>query len=388
MTWLIYLFPALMDAVVAQVIFVNGVRLAKMGCSDWLITGVWAGWNLPYVCVCLASGKFLTPRNAGHILMAACALAAMASAGFAFTRSIGDIYVLTAAGAVSAGLFFPSFQTFMKTVDSQSRKSVAWSTGLYTFAWSTGLAFGPLIAGFVMESGPRGWQYSYGVSAGMALLAGVGVWLLRHLGKPTTVTLEAKPPPTEGGAPAGAPDLAWLGWLSALVALSMVAMLRSLLPAMAEKEMGMAESRQGVILFLFSIAQAMIGLKLCWSRDWMYQPRAVFLFGLIGVAGTLGFAFSRSLALLSVAAVACGVYAGSFFFYLVYHSLVHPTRSIKYVAINEAIVGGTGIIAPLAAGTVSEAAGSYTYPYALIAILLATTVLFQVAVHRRKPLPG
>ncbi|MDZ4198392.1 MAG: MFS transporter [Kiritimatiellia bacterium] len=386
MTILIYLFPAFMDVLVAQVIFVNGVRLAQRHCPDWVIAGIWTGWCLPYLGATLLSGKILTEHNASRILWATCALATITCGLFPFVESVVGIYVLTGICAFSAGLFFPAFQSFMKSVDGRSRKSVAWSTGAYTFAWSAGFAMGPLLAGFMMEAGPGGWRYSYALSGLLSLATGIGVWKLRHHGKPDLPRPDHPDGEDRPAAPAGAPDLAWLGWVSALGALSVAAILRSLFPALAEKELAMPESRQGLILFVFSMTQALTGLSLCRSRTWMYRPGAVFLFGLVGVAGTLGFAFARTLFLLSLAATACGVYTGSFYFYFVYHALVHKTRSAKYVSLNESVVGISGIFAPLAAGILSTAAGSYTQAYSYSAILLAGTVLFQMVIHKRNPI--
>ena len=91
--------------------------------------------------------------------------------------------------------------------------------------------------------------------------------------------------------------------------------------------------------------------------------------------------------MLCFAAVAGGIYSGSFFFYIVFHALVHKTKSVKYISINEMVVGITGFIAPVAAGFLSGISKSYVYPYLVGAILLAAMVAFQMVVHKRHPLP-
>lgn len=385
MNILIYIFPALMDAIIAQTLFVNGIRLAKMGAADWLISGIWSIWSLPYVCFCLAAPRFLNERNTVKFMLVSCGLIVLQSVLYPFTAGPVSIALLTVLNAVAAGFFFPTFQVFMKTVSVRNDKPLSHSIAFYTASWSTGFALGPFISGYILEAGPAAWKYSYLVGGGVALVAGVGIWFMRRFGKPQAGDA-TEPAPASVPAQA-APDLAWLGWVAALAALSVIAVIRSLLPAMAEKEIGLPESRQGLVLFLISISQALIGLALCRSRTWMYRPSRILVFGTVGVLGALGFAFSRSLGGLCVSAVLSGLYIGSFFFYLGYHSLVHPTRSVRYISMNEVVVGVTGFLAPASAGLLSDVSHSYVYPYLVGAVLLGAMVLFQVAVHIRRPLP-
>lgn len=380
----IYLFPALLDAVVAQTLFVNGIRLAKMGAGDWLISGIWSVWSLPYLCFCFVAPRFLNEHNAVRSMMTCCGILVLQSVLYPFTTSAWSIAALTVLNAIAASFFFPAFQVFMKTAGHRAEKPIALSIALYTFAWSTGFALGPFISGFILETGPTGWRLSYLLGGLVALVSGVGIW---HVGR------GAKAAPIPGPAVAAdptplksAPDLAWLGWVVALAALSVIATIRSLFPAMAEKEIGLTESRQGFVLFLISMAQALTGLALHRSRTWMYRPSRILLTGILGVLGALGFAFARSLPGLCLSAVLTGFYIGSFFFYMIYHSLVHPTRSVRYVSMNEVVVGLTGFFAPATAGILSDLSRSYVYPYLGGAILLGAMILFQAAVHARRPL--
>lgn len=385
MNLLIYIFPALMDGVVAQTLFVNGLRLAKMGAGDWLVSGIWSIWSLPYVCFCLAAPRFLNEHNTVKFMLTSCGLIVIQSVLYPFTSSALSIALLTVFNAVAAGFFFPTFQIFMKSVNARSDKPLSCSIAFYTASWSTGFALGPFISGYILEAGPTAWRFSYLVSGGVALAAGIGIWFMRRLGKPQAIASPTSIP--ENSPPQAAPDFAWLGWVAALAALSVIATIRSLFPAMAEKEIGLPESRQGLVLFLISISQAVAGLALYRSRTWMYRPGRILAFGFVGVLGAVGFAFSRNLGGLCLAAILSGLYIGSFFFYLGYHSLVHPTRSVRYVAMNEVVVGVTGFLAPASAGILSDLTHSYVYPYLAGAVLLGAMILFQVAMHSRRPLP-
>ena len=79
-----------------------------------------------------------------------------------------------------------------------------------------------------------------------------------------------------------------------------------------------------------------------------------------------------------------GIYSGSFCFYLVFHALVHPNRAGRYVAVNEALVGLTGFLAPLAGGALADHCGSQ-YPYLVVAALTIAVTALQICVHRARP---
>jgi MFS family permease len=76
-----------------------------------------------------------------------------------------------------------------------------------------------------------------------------------------------------------------------------------------------------------------------------------------------------------------GTYTGAFCFYMVFHSLVHPERAGRYVAVNEALVGITGFLAPLAGGLMADAWG-FRWPYLCAAGLMLVATAVQVRVTR------
>jgi predicted MFS family arabinose efflux permease len=83
------------------------------------------------------------------------------------------------------------------------------------------------------------------------------------------------------------------------------------------------------------------------------------------------------------AAAACfGVYSGSFFFYFVFHSLVHPEHAGKYISINEAVVGLAGIAGPLIGGLLA-ANLSLATPFLLSAGMILAAIGIQAAIHAR-----
>jgi predicted MFS family arabinose efflux permease len=116
----------------------------------------------------------------------------------------------------------------------------------------------------------------------------------------------------------------------------------------------------------------------------MYRPAAIAAFGVFGIAGILAVGYGREPWVLGLGAALFGVYAGSFFFYLVFHALVHPRRSSQYVAINESLVGICSMAGAALGGWVADTRG-FGVLYAGGAVLLLLTLIFQARVHRRHP---
>jgi hypothetical protein len=58
--------------------------------------------------------------------------------------------------------------------------------------------------------------------------------------------------------------------------------------------------------------------------------------------------------LLYVASFISGGYCGSIFFYMVFHSLAHPERNARRLAINESVIGLSVMIGPFLAGSIAE----------------------------------
>jgi len=147
-----------------------------------------------------------------------------------------------------------------------------------------------------------------------------------------------------------------------------------------------ARSTIGNIIFLLCVTQSLTGLLLSRSRVWMYRRLPVGAFGLLGLAGLAFFALGRSASAFFVGAALYGVYAGSLFFYLVFHSLAHPSRSTRYVAVNESIMGATGILGPLIGGFLADARG-FGCPLTVAIAAGAAVLVFQQIAHARNPAP-
>ncbi len=389
---LVYVFPGAMDMVAGSVFFVCQVRLAEgLAGSAVGVTGVITTWGIVYMLCCLLVGRWVTQHSVAWLLIAACGLTAAVAAGFILLPGKVAMYALVVAQGVATALFFPPVQFFLKRVDSGQANSAAYSAGIFTFSWSIGFALGPLVAGWLWQQEWIGWRGCHVFNGLVAMTLGAGVYLLKH-----HALVEALPPDTSAddsahGSPersrkatidySSMPDLAWMAWVFGGLGSFAFAASRSVFP-ISGVACGLSKLEMGAVLFIYCMAQAALAYVLRRSRLWMYRPLPLIAFGLVGVIGLTLFAVARSAPLFYCAAVCTGMYTGSTFFYLVFHSLVHATRSARYVAINEAVVGMTAIAAPYSAGRVADGLG-VPFSYTAVAVLIGLAAITQALLHRQ-----
>ncbi len=391
---IIYLLPTIADMVVAQFFFINAVRLSHQGASATVVANTLTTWSLVYLIACPLIGRFVTERNASRLMVVSMGSLALISLFFTLIPGTVGVYVLMALAGFATALFFLPFQVFMKAVDGANNKPLTYSTGLYTFAWSMGFAIGPFVSGLLMEMGTTlsgdadaGWKYACYFASAVSSITAVAIFYMRDLAQ-TQPACTALPPETPTPITVDysrQPDLAWLGWVSAGIGVIVLTYIRAIFPVRGETALHLSQGFQGLLFFLVSAAQGLTGLALCRSRFWMYRPSAITAFGSLGVVGIIIFGFGHSPLILCMGALLFGIYSGSFFFYLVFHALVHPQRSSQYVSINESMVGICSMLGAVLGGFLADRLGFGTV-YASGATLILLALILQGYIHRRHPL--
>ena len=399
--FLIYLFPAVANVIIAATMFVCSNRLADAGHSKTEVAMVFAAWAAVYIASNQILARLVTSRNAAAMLIVANLLFTATAGAFVLIEGVWAMYTFMAVLAVASGLFFLPFQVFMKAVEPDQHQGVVRSTAMYTFSWSLGFASGPFIAGFIYQW--LGWQWCFAFTSLLGLLTAGGVQLLKHHAKhhhseaiaPSQRTLNQSGCNITDVNYHTMPDLAWLGWVVCGVGCLGIYSLLALLPSVGVS-FAIPKSQIGSIIALLYVAQALVGLSFLRGRTWMFRPGPVVGFAVFGLIGLVGFGVSllpavdgidvltvplRTLGLY--ASVACyGVFSGSFFFGLVFHSLVHPHHSARYVAVNETVVGLCGVGGSVMAGTLADRFGFATFPVVLVAMIAGVMILQFVVLKR------
>lgn len=395
---LIYLFPAIMDMVLSAVLFMCTVSAAQKGLAASTVANMITTWAVVYMICALLIGRWVTSRNCATLIIGSCLVTMLLSVAFSVTQDTRVLYALVALEGLAMALFFVPFQVFMKLVGQGRNTTINQSVGLYTFSWSLGYAAGPFAAGLMWEY--IGWRGSHLVIAASAVVVGVMTFVLKHAAQPRTSTTASTNPRAGEVADTGAPDalntrpptrvavdysrmpdLAWMGWVFSGLGCLAARMIFGLFPSSAA-ECGLLKPQQGLTLFILSAVQACFGLWLGRFYWWMYRPGPVFAAGLLGVGSMLLFSTARAPWMFYLAAAGFGVYSGMFFFYLVFHSLVHPDRSSRYISVNEATVGLMSLTGPFVGGLIADTYELRT-SYLATAGMLALAIIVQAVVHAR-----
>lgn len=352
MKYLIYLFPLVMDIAVSGILFIAAFRFSEAQVPAWMVGSTMAVWALIYTALAFAGGYIIKPEKSHRVLIGSSIGIALVSLGLLIFDGLYTQFLWLILTGSCGALFFTPFQMYMKRYIADNRSGIVRSTALYTGSWSLGFALGPLLFGLVSVKS----AFICCIAAG--ILMALGFILLELVPKsspPNDAAVEGK----NSADYSRFPDMVLMGYLVGGMGCLVIALIRTMGPFRGVQALGFTKDQMGIIMCLVSFFQSFAGYMLFFSKDWMYKRINGLLLNLAGAAALLGFAFCSSFAGFAVSAVLFGIYAGCFFFFFVFHSLVHPTKSHRYVAGNETIVGATGIVGPLLGGAFITPASSH-----------------------------
>jgi len=361
---LVYLFPVMVNFMAGGTFFIAAYRLAEAGAGSVAVGMTLAVWAAVYSVASLLVGRITAPGNAPKLIIAGSLILAADSLGFLVFDGIYTQFLWLAVHGAGFAFYCTPFQVFAKSLEPERNSGTVRSAALYTASWSIGMAIGPFVFGLFP------FQVGYLVNILLGVAAAFGVRVLERNRKKTVPTKER-----DGGNRidyAHFPDLVRIGWLIGGIGTVAVTIVRTMVPDRAVT-LDFTRSDAGLVLAAVSLIQAVTAFFLIRSRCWMYRPRPAMLFGACGVLGLLLFGMGTRLPVFYCAAVAYGIFSGATYFCLVFHSLVHPTRSAHYVAVNEAVVGAANITGPVLGGWAAAAAGNSGIPFLGAAALVAVT---------------
>ena len=374
---LIYLFPILINFLSGSMFYVTANRFTEAGAEKVYVSSTSAAWALTYFIGSLVVGRLVTERRAVPMIIAAAFLLSAFSVAFIVFPNVYLQFLWIALVGAAMAVYCTPFQVFMKRIGGGA-SGVVYSTAMYTWSWSFGNALGPFVFGFLPS-----WQSAFAVNAAIAFgLALLVIWtnayLKRH--QPAGDAAQASDGADGRDLYAGRPDLAWLGWLGLAFGFTTLCLIRTLQQDLILTELpGIDRMHPCIMLALLSGVQGFFALSLMRTRTWMYSPWPNLAAGVIGVASLLMIAYGHSAVTFYVASTIHGFYTGYYYFMLVFHSLVHPTRSGTYVGINEAVVGVVCIVASAGGGVAADAIGNRS-TFALCALLVAAVTVVQTVV--------
>lgn len=394
--FVLYMTMALMDCVSGIFIFIGPVRATILG-YDPLIAGSMV--TARAVTCCLTSfiiSRFLHSRNAVRFLFVSTGLYFCTALLGLLADNVAMLYVTSALAGVFMVVFSASFQVFMKDVDSGSGRPLSRVVGVYTLAWCLGMSFGPFITGSLMELGrpasgdgpSTGWMYAYLAAAGLIFMTGCGLLWIRKI---TAAHLLRRLDGTAGVVDLSEgrrhPDLAWLGWMMAIVGSAALGVVRAVFPAGITRA-GMAEWQSGLLMTLVAVFMGLFAYVVSRGRSWMYSGRIMLGIGCIGVLGLslyslpwlMGWGALEHVWQFYAASVLAGSYSGIVYLYSGYHSLAHPEKAGRNISLNETFLALGMTTGTLGGGWAAKNFG-FSPPFLMAAALALCLAVFQFFAH-------
>ena len=387
MKYLFYVLPALVNIITGVFFFITPKRLADSGANSFMVALTIAVWAAVYAITAFSLGYVQNKRNATKLIFIGQGILLASMTGLLVFQDVTMQYVWLLGTGLGTAMFFAPFQMVVKMFEKEdhSLESVARSTGIYTFSWSTGLASGPFIAALVwgLFSSEHGWKYCYGINILLILFVISCVFFMRRF---VNEKLRLEDEAAAGGktseTPAGKeseltrslPDLMVAAWVLTILGYIGITMMRTHLPDYCTKTLRMTTMEQGIVIAVISYTQGLVGFGFWKLGRRLYHPGPAVIASVGGVAALLIFALSSAWGLYLLGAVLLGCFSGMFCFLCTYHALVHPEKTPRYVSVNETIVGVTSTFAPLLGGFLSMRI-SPVFPFYLSAGLALLAML-------------
>ena len=375
---IVYFFPVLTNMLAGGMFFICAYRFSEAGSSKLAVTATMATSAVIYSLGSLLIGRVTTPKRAPWMLISSGLLLTFASLAFVVFPALYLQYLWIALVGVGLAGYCTPFQVFAKDLESGSKGGVVRTTALYTVSWSLGFALGPTVFGMLGK-----WQHGFYVNAAMAMTMVLGVLLIMRMksARIANTAADAVQGTSAENEYAGLPDCALVGWLGAGIGTTTIAALRTLEPNLAV-ELGIGKLHGGLILALVSYMQVFMALLLIRTRMLMYRTYPLVISGLCGIAGLMMLCFCRQVPLLYFSTFLYGIFSGIFYFATIFHSQVHPTKNVQYVAINEAVVGSVGVVGSIGGGAIAERFGT-RMTFGICCVLILILIILQTAMMAR-----
>ena len=376
---IIYLFPIFVNYISGGMFFNTAYRFSQAQAPELAITGTMAIWAISYSLASLLVGRIVTEKNAARLIVFAGVIICLSSLGFVIFPHLYLQYLWAGLTGVGMAIYCTPFQIFMKTLGGNAASGVVYATAMYSAAWSLGLACGPFVFGILK------WQAGFCVSAVIAFLMSLGVFLVEQCRKNSSAMPARAVENVQRSEEVDYSrfrDYAWLGWVGACIGTMTITVIRTLEPKLT-LELGVSKFHSGMILSLVSLMQVFWAFVWLRSKVWMYKAIPALLAGAAGAAGLLLFVKGNTLVALYSAAALYGSFSGYFYFTLVFYSLVHPSKSAKYLSINEAVVGIAGIVGAIGGGFLAQQTSLAT-TFIICAVAVIVMTIHRVLVLAKK----
>jgi MFS family permease len=372
------LLPLTADVIASLVLFLGRHSLASRGYSETTVGTLVLVYGLGYMLSSLLMTRLIRKHLARLQMLGALAGMMVISIVLANVHSLPAILALYTIFPFALSMFFNALQIYLLGASTQESRPLAQTIGHFTFSWSVGFALGPILASFLVTQ--YEWSQVYYLAALLAFL--VGLPLLIYKPKPVSDVQSEKTVSNILAESEKAPNLVIPGWIGLLAGLAVWNTAMVFWPVQAV-QLQVPNNIKGIAEFLFAITQAFAALGLAYFSGWRTRPAWFLLYGSLGVTALLLMSVFGGSWIFFGGFMLYGAYLGSAFSLSVYHCMSDESQAVRRVALNETLIGLAFLLSYPLAAIFRPQNGEFGQSYAMLALLLAFSLVIQALSARR-----
>ncbi|MBN2414068.1 MFS transporter [candidate division KSB1 bacterium] len=369
----IYTYPLLINMIVGVLMFVGPMSAAENNSSLTMISLMITGYGLGYILFSLLMGKIIRTHLAKYQIIGGTLFISLLCLILGAVNNPIWMIVIYSILPFGASLFFNAFQALMKDVHDLTARPISWSVSSYIASLTFGFAFGPLLSGWLREI--SSWNTAYFFASGIAFFVAVCAMFC------SPVKSDKKENFVDYSY-AKKPDLSISGWAGSLTGFLILSLFLTIFPRQSE-QMELRPLIKGLVIFLLNIVQPVYVQLYARHHNWVYRHTVAPFINLLGIVALLSFYFARNTFGLYAGAVLFGMFLSTTAFTAIFHSLSHPVKSVRYIAVNEAFVG-TGFLLGPQLIHIKPATADFTFSYFVALFLVVFLILFQFIYIKNK----
>lgn len=286
-------------------------------------------------------------------------------------------------------LFYPSLQIWM--TEGFGRKALQKVMGTYGVAWTTGFIVGPLLGGLagqywvINHWGPK-YEGAYYVSLIVAVIVFIAIWFpFKHF-IPDENNIKSDIDFTNT-KPEDFKNYMMLGWMTNTLGNFCTGVIRFLIPVLMISDsggalvlIGMDKSSYLLPFLSFSLLVTVIVMR--YSNIWVLNFKSIIIIQLAVLPACLIFLFSHNYLLYFIPVIIFGMVNAFGFYTGAVYSLQLGEKGLKYITINEFLVGLGGFLGSLVGGVIANFYDS-KWAFASPMLMMILMIILQISLKKK-----
>jgi DHA1 family multidrug resistance protein-like MFS transporter/DHA1 family quinolone resistance protein-like MFS transporter len=300
---------------------------------------------------------------------------AAAFALFLLFPSLGSAFACYIGYSFLCGLFWPPLMYWLSAGIEGSQLSRATST--FSLAWSSGGIFAPYLGGILLEM-----DLDLPLYVGIAICA-VFAFLIFSLRK-------IAPDPAKAEAAAAATDvkdrssrLRFPAWIGLFLVYALLSIFTNIFPLFAKDELGLSESRIGLVLLTRALFAALGFWLLGRFEFWHFRKRFIVIASLLLLALDLSFLPLKSALGFSLGLAALGLIQALCYNSSIFYGASGARDKSKRMTIHESLLTAGQIFGSIAGGFMYQQL-SWSSVFLLLAAFIGAGFAAQILILRAK----